>query len=213
MLDIPSMKSCSLWQVIVNISCTECICLWLLHCYPSVQIRSCSSSRMPRYIELHEMLCLQEALRVALRLGADPDASDSRGRPALALAVARGHTGALRALLAAGASAGLSDAVGQTPVSIAAGEQSRAEALEILLQHDPSLVDRKCGKSALAPLLLAAAASAAACVSALLRGGASPRARPVSACCWRMRAPWYSKRCLLSLCADPTCCAVLSAAR
>ena len=57
------------------------------------------------------------AVRLHLRRGADPNASDSRSRSALILAASRGHTGVCRVLLEAGAIRGHRDAEGRDAIS------------------------------------------------------------------------------------------------
>jgi RNA polymerase primary sigma factor len=57
------------------------------------------------------------AVRLHLRRGADPNASDSRGRSALILAASRGHTAVCRVLLEAGAIHGHRDAEGRDALS------------------------------------------------------------------------------------------------
>jgi Ankyrin repeats (3 copies)/Ankyrin repeat len=137
---------------------------------------ACSCASQSAHGPCWQRCCVQVALQDALQRGASPDVRDARGRPVLYLAALRGHAHVCRALLAAGADANAAYGAGNTPVSIAAGDDARSEALAALLSHDPSLANRPCGKDAVAPIIQAAA-SAPACAATLLQSGADARAR------------------------------------
>jgi ankyrin repeat protein len=111
----------------------------------------------------------ESVVEVLLKHGARP-VSPAAGEPPLVVAVGRGDTGVVRALLAAGADAGVKARQGITPLMIAAA-RDHVEIAKLLIgaRAAPSVVDAA-GRSA---LWLAACGDSASMVSMLLAAGAT----------------------------------------
>ena len=144
-----------------------------------------------QWMPLHVAAAVGRAgvVRVLLGLGVKPDAVTRHTTPlharqtALHLAAAEGHVEVLDEILGAGATVEVRDALGRSPLWLAARELHGVCA-ELLLRHDanPNVADRQ-GRSALhAALLPEEGAEAAegvarrlAVVDALLKGGGGPQ--------------------------------------
>lgn len=80
-----------------------------------------------------------ESVRAHLRAGAHVDATDSQGRPALMLALSRGHLDVCRLLLEAGADPKAKDQTGNDALGMA---RARGQtAIEELLEHAQAAID------------------------------------------------------------------------
>jgi ankyrin repeat protein len=114
---------------------------------------------------------MAEVAQVLLARGADPDARDRHGRPALAAAAELPDAGMLETLLAAGA--GLGEA--GVEALFAAAVANRPASLDVLLGQGVALEARDAHGAT--PLLRAAGAGAVAAVRLLLERGADPGLR------------------------------------
>lgn len=124
---------------------------WISACFAGDDVRAARTSDTSRLTPVdHVWLCRairlgnDDAVRLLLAGGADPDAVDDDGNRALHLAAAVGSASAVEALLARGADTGAVNYAGETPYDSArrSAAGSREAALSLLATHRPPTPSR-----------------------------------------------------------------------